>query len=696
MLVDITDLKKIEQQIRDERNYAQAIIRTVQHPLLVLDDKLRVETANESFYQTFQVAQDGTEGRLIYELGNRQWDIPALRELLEEILPQKTVANFEATHTFETIGTKTMLLNAARLESKDGTAERILLGIENITERKLTGEALRENEELYRTLFELSPMAVYTIDASGVILNFNRHAAELWGREPTLGDTNQRFCGSFKMFRPDGTFMPHEQCPMAEVVSGKVSAVHNGEVKIERPDGSHVTVLVNIRPLKNDRGEVTGAINCFYDITERKQTEEELKNLMDKEKAARAEAEAANRVKDEFLAIVSHELRTPLNAIVGWTHLLMHGKLDHSQSERAIQTIDRNATAQTAIISELLDVSRIISGKLKLDMKPVDLADVITEAVDVVRAAADVKRIEVVTSLDRKAGLVAGEFVRLQQVIWNLLNNAIKFTPNEGRVEVKTKSLGTHVAIVISDTGAGIPADFLPYVFERFQQADASQKRTHGGLGLGLAIVRNLAEMHGGSVSAESEGEGRGARFTVTLPTLAVSAVTPSLLASQDGNPDFSVSGEVRPRGDSEQQYLDLKSDILKGVRVLAVDDEADTRDLIILALTRYGAEVRACTSANKGSEMIREWKPDVIVSDIGMPGEDGYDLIRKIRALTPESGGQIPAVALTGYAGAVDESKAYAAGYQVHMTKPVVLRELAATVAKLAGRSKDFTHTAI
>jgi len=327
-------------------------------------------------------------------------------------------------------------------------------------------------------------------------------------------------------------------------------------------------------------------------------------------------------------------------------------------------------------------------------MKPVDLADVINQAVDVVRAAADAKQIEVVTSLDRNAGLVAGEFVRLQQVVWNLLTNAIKFTPNEGRVEVQTKSAGTHVAIVISDTGAGSPADFLPYVFERFHQEDASEKRMHGGLGLGLSIVRNLAEMHGGSVTAESEGEGRGARFTVTLPTLAASGVTLSLLASQDCNLDFSDPGQERYPEDSEEEHLDLEPDILKGVRILAVDDQADTRELIILALSRYGAEVRACSSAIEACTMIENWKPEVIVSDIGMPGEDGYDLMRKIRALTPESGGTIPAVALTGYAGAVDASKAYAAGYQVHMTKPVELFELAATVASLAGRPEDLTHT--
>jgi PAS domain S-box-containing protein len=654
---------------------AQAIIRTVQHPLVVLDDKLRVTTANESFYRTFHVLPTEAEGRLIYDLGERQWDIPKLRSLLEEILLESSqFRDFEVEHQFENMGPKRMLLKAHRLDQRGDRQQLILLAIEDITERKQAEESLLENEERYRTLFNLSPMAVYTIDASGVILEFNRHAAELWARQPALGDTDLRFCGSFKMFRPDGSFMPHEECPMAEVVSGKLSEVNNGEVLIERPDGSHVTIIVNIRPLKNDRGEVTGAINCFYDITERKQAEtlilfqkeafemaasgvslvqvleflvhtaegqspqgaliaihlldetgtcfdqtvapslpasyaqatngmevssatgpccaaiarrkcvvvanvasskefpgfaafalplgihaawstpmfsstgkvigtfasysrepheptpqdnllgevltrtasviierkqaeEELKNLMRKEQAARAEAEAANRVKDEFLAIVSHELRTPLNAIVGWTHLLRKGKLGQRESETAIQTIGRNATAQTAIISELLDVSRIISGKLKLDMQPVDLADVINEAVDVVRAAADAKGIEVVTSLDQKAGLVAGESVRLQQVIWNLLTNAIKFTPKDGSVKVQLERADSHVAVAVSDTGAGIPTEFLPHVFERFQQADSSEKRTHGGLGLGLSIVRNLVEMHGGSVSAESKGE---------------------------------------------------------------------------------------------------------------------------------------------------------------------------------------------
>jgi len=446
------------------------------------------------------------------------------------------------------------------------------------------------------------------------------------------------------------------------------------------------TMLLTGTRLESKDGTSERILLSIENITERKLAEEELKILMQQEQAARAEAEAANRVRDEFLAMVSHELRTPLNAIVGWTHLLKLGALNQPDSERAIETIERNAKAQATIINELLDVSRVISGKLKLDMRPVDLAEVINEAVDVVRPAADAKAIEVVTVLDQNAGLVAGESVRLQQVIWNLLTNAIKFTQKEGKVEVQLERSGTHVTVVVSDTGSGIPSDFLPYIFERFRQADTSEKRSHGGLGLGLSIVRNLVEMHGGRVSAESKGEGRGSSFTVTLPIMAVSGVTTSLPASIDERPEASVPEEKRDDKDSAgPQELRLNSSILSGVRILTVDDQADTRDLIVLALARYGAEVRACTSASEAFGILQEWNPAVLVSDIGMPEEDGYDLIRKIRTLPPEVGGQIPAVALTGYAGPLDISKAYAAGYQAHLTKPVALSELAATIVNLS-----------
>jgi two-component system, chemotaxis family, CheB/CheR fusion protein len=456
-------------------------------------------------------------------------------------------------------------------------------------------------------------------------------------------------------------------------------------IEIERDFASmgRRTVLVEAHRLSREWDPLILVV--LRDITEGKQAEAQLTELMNREREARAAAEVSNRVKDEFLALVSHELRTPLSAIVGWTQLLKSGKLDQQQSDRAIQTIDRNAKAQATIINELLDMSRIISGKLKLDRQPIDLAGVINAAIDVVRPAADAKGIEIVSVEEPEAGLVLGDSVRLQQVAWNLLSNAINFTPKRGRVEVELKRTGTDVVIVVRDTGTGIRPDFLPYIFERFQQADTSEKRTHGGLGLGLSIVRNLVQMHGGSVRAESDGEGRGTTFIVTLPIIAVSGVP-------NYRPDFeSRPSDIRQRHDDhaagQQPAFDLKSDILSGLRVLAVDDQPDTRDLIVLALTRYGAEVKACMSATEALRTIQEWKPEVIVSDIGMPDGDGYDLMRKIRALDADGAAPIPAVALTGYAGAEDESKARNAGYQVHIAKPVEILELVATIAKLSHR---------
>jgi len=449
-----------------------------------------------------------------------------------------------------------------------------------------------------------------------------------------------------------------------------------------------IDISLSVSPIRDVRGQIIGASKIARDISERKRTEATLKALMKQEQEARAEAETANRVKDEFMAMISHELRTPLNAIVGWIQLLKTGKLNEREVERAIQTIDRNATAQSAIINELLDVARIISGKLKLDMQPVDPGGVIEAAIDVVRSAADAKGIEIVTSFDGLAGLVAGESTRLQQVIWNLLSNAIKFTPKLGRVEVHLERVGTEVQVAVTDNGVGISPEFLPHVFERFQQADTSATRSHGGLGLGLSIARNLVEMHGGRIWAESEGEGRGATFTIAFPVLAVFETRNSISTA-------SSEGQQQPleqalHADAEP---DLESDILAGLKVLAVDDQPDTRDLIILALTRYGAEVRASSSATEALKMIKEWRPDVLISDIGMPEKDGYDLMRNIRALEPDSGGLVPAIALTGFAGAVDETKARTAGFQLHITKPVEIRELAATVAELSGRQENTAH---
>jgi len=406
--------------------------------------------------------------------------------------------------------------------------------------------------------------------------------------------------------------------------------------------------------------------------------------LMAREKEARASAEIANRVKDDFLAILSHELRTPLNAIVGWTHLLKSGKLSERDRERGIDVIDRNAAAQRAIIDELLEISRIVTGKLKLDPRPVELSGVIDAAIDAVRPAAEAKNIQIATTIERNAGLVMGEAVRLQQVIWNLLSNAVKFTPNQGRVEVKLKSAGTNLELIVRDSGEGIEQEFLPHIFERFRQADTSSKRVHGGLGLGLSIVSSLVNLHGGEVQATSPGKGKGATFTVTLPMLSL--------------PELEVLGEVSPEVSAQllnfrrqqngagDKNAELYPDLLKGLRVLSVDDQQDTRELITIALARYGAEVKASDSASTALELIKEWKPHVVVSDIGLPGMDGYDFMRQVREL--ETGGErIPAIAVTGYAGAVDESKALDAGYEVHLSKPIELNKLVSVIAKVSHR---------
>jgi signal transduction histidine kinase len=405
----------------------------------------------------------------------------------------------------------------------------------------------------------------------------------------------------------------------------------------------------------------------------RRESEDAVMQLMAREQQARASAEIANRVKDDFLAMLSHELRTPLNAIFGWTHLLKRGKLSEADRARGIDVIHRNAVAQRAIIDELLDISRIVTGKLELDVKPVELAGIIDAALDAVRPSAEAKNIQIVVAIDRQAGFILGEAMRLQQVVWNLLSNAVKFTPPDGRIEIELRAHGSQLEIVVRDSGEGIAPAFLPYIFERFRQADTSAKRTHGGLGLGLSIVSSLVAMHGGSVRAESDGQGTGATFIVTLPLIS-EALRPAELSAL-------TPGKVQQNGSA-----DLNPGVLSGLKVLTVDDQQDTRELITLALGRYGAEVRASDSASAALKLIADWKPDVVVSDIGLPEMDGYDFMRRLREVEGE-GKRIPAIAVTGYAGAIDESRALNAGYALHLSKPIELNELAKAIARVSRR---------
>jgi len=388
---------------------------------------------------------------------------------------------------------------------------------------------------------------------------------------------------------------------------------------------------------------------------------------------AREEAEEANRAKDDFLATLSHELRTPLNGILGWSCLLSKGTLDPSTSAAAFQSIERNARVQSRLIEDLLDVSRIISGKLKLDVREIDLMPVIEAALSVVAPAAEAKRIQIQPDLDPKSGLVLGDAGRLQQVVWNLLSNAIKFTPEGGRVGIRLEQIETQVRIQVSDTGQGIPREFLPHVFERFRQADSTSRRIHGGLGLGLSIVRHVVELHGGTVRAESAGKGKGATLTATLPLRAVKEEHRSL------NQNETPLGSATPRDEART---------LEGLRVLVVEDEADAREFLSTVLRQVGAKVIAVGSVQDAIGALDQSRPDVLVSDIAIPGEDGYSLIRKLKRFEEEHGVRIPAAALTGYAGNEDREKVLSAGFQLHLTKPVEPEKLTAVVAKLAGRA--------
>jgi signal transduction histidine kinase len=399
---------------------------------------------------------------------------------------------------------------------------------------------------------------------------------------------------------------------------------------------------------------------------------EDLKREIEVGKELRRQAEEANRMKDEFLATLSHELRTPLNAMLGWAQVLRLGKLDPEASARALETIERNARSQAQLIADLLDVSRIITGKLRLDLQPVELRRSIEAALESVRPGADAKGVVLDVALDRLTSPVMGDSDRLQQVVWNLLSNAIKFTPPGGQVRVRLRESGGSAEIRVEDTGVGIRADFLPYVFDRFRQAESTITRSHGGLGLGLSIVRHMVELHGGSTAVHSDGEGTGATFIVRLPVRQASAGSPESL-------DETLDGKAR---------VWSAHGLLTGLRVLVVEDEDDTRDLLAISLEQCGARVTAVSTVADALASFEPSPPDVLVSDLAMPDEDGFALIRQIRARPASQGGSVPAAALTAYARTEDRARALAAGFQRHLPKPLDPSDLIAVVAGLAGRA--------
>ncbi|HYL99569.1 MAG TPA: ATP-binding protein, partial [Blastocatellia bacterium] len=454
------------------------------------------------------------------------------------------------------------------------------------------------------------------------------------------------------------------------------------EYRAVAPDGRVRWIRAKGRAYKDAAGNTTRFDGITIDITDLKKAEEDRARLFEAERTARASAERSGQLKDEFLATLSHELRTPLNAILGWAQVLRQQDIGGDVGE-GLAIIERNSRAQAQLIEDLLDMSRIISGKLRIDVRQVNLSNVISAAVQSVQPAADAKAIRLQIVLDHYAGLVRGDPARLQQVIWNLLTNAIKFTPRDGNVVVSLERVNSHIAVSVVDNGAGIEADFLPYVFERFRQADGARTRKHGGLGLGLAIVKGIVEAHGGRVRAASDGLGKGAAFIVELPLMAMS--------------DFYETNRerrVHPRGallGGEPDGPICDNDILSGAAVLIVEDDGDNRDLTQRVLEEHGARVILASSAAEAFSLVQLERPDVILSDIGMPGEDGYEFIRRVRALPAELGANTPAAALTAFARSEDRRRALVAGFQTHVAKPVEVSELVIIVASLAGKMK--TH---
>lgn len=474
---------------------------------------------------------------------------------------------------------------------------------------------------------------------------------------------------------------PEDRERAARVAAEQFSSGRGGvnEFRWMAKDGRVLWVEAHASVMSDATGRPVGMRGVTMDVSARKQAQEERERLLAREQQLRSEAESANQLKDEFLATLSHELRTPLTAILGWGTMLQRNQLEEDdQRAHAVETIVRNAKAQAQLIEDLLDVSRIITGNLRLDVQPFEIAHAIKAAVDGVRPAANAKGISLQVSLDPHARLILGDPARIQQVAWNLLSNAVKYTPEGGRVQVRTERVNSQVEMTVSDTGEGIPLEFLPHVFDRFRQADQATTRRHGGLGLGLAIVRHLAELHGATVHVDSAGKGKGATFTVKLP-LMVSHDQTSRVGQEDGN-NRRLTGESSGVIDCEAE--------LDGLHVIVVDDEEDTREMVALMLRRCGADVSTAGSTDEALSLFNAQKPDVLVSDIGMPGEDGYTLIRRVRRLSADKGGRIPALALTAYARTEDSVRALSAGYQVHVAKPVDSTDLIAAVASLAGRS--------
>jgi PAS domain S-box-containing protein len=641
----LRDMRELDQA----RAYAESLIKNAPDPVFVSDLEGKIHQANDAVFSLLGFRPDELIEQSLSRIISPEetWEfMVALREVVEcgvtrnaRLHPRRASGDVIPT-----------TLNASALRDTEGRvigAVGILRDMRELDKARAYAESLIKN----------APDPVFVSDLEGKILQANDAVSHLLGfrQDEVVEQSVSRFLGT------DET--REFVAALREVVEHGVS--RNVPLHPRSASGEVIATTLNASALRDPDGNVIGAIGILRDM---RAYEQVLRDLEE----SRRELRDADQAKDGFLAVVSHELRTPLTAMLGWVRLLTTGMLDDATSARALPVIERNTKLLAHLIDDLLDVSRIVAGKLRLEAGPVDLVAVIESAIEAVQGLADAKSIGLKAVLDPSAGSLVGDPGRLQQVVWNLLSNAIKFTPSRGRIDLRLERAGTHARLRVRDTGRGISRELLPHIFDRFRQDDGT--RRHGGLGLGLAIVRHIVELHEGRVWAESDGEGRGATLVVELP-----------LPIDDVRPASKPAAVYRRLESAASRLINLA-----GRRILVVDDEADARDLLAEILGQAGAEVIVVGSADEALETLRRWRPDVLVSDIGMPGDDGYVLIRKVRALGSDEGGQVRALALTAYARSEDRALALEAGFHTHIAKPVDPLELTALIAGLAPERRD------
>jgi PAS domain S-box-containing protein len=713
---DITERKQAAEALKESREWLDAIFQASRDGIIVEEDE-RIAYANTALAQLYgyidpaellgqhvSILQAGESNAWMLDLGRRRLagePVPWLYEFKGR-RKDGSLIDLEASVSLSRSQGKVRIITVVRdiSERKRVEEERARFMEEQAARREAeaaqqrwaflaeAGAILGSSLDYETTLSTVAKLAVPTLadwcSVDIVSEDGEIHALAIAHRDSEKAEEAQQFQHRYPASMED-------RHGIAEVIrTGKpvlytevpdqllfVTAHDEQHLDALRKAGMHSVMMV---PLVA-RGRTVGAISLVATDSKRRFGPTDL--IFAEELAGRAalaidnarlyhEAREASRLKDEFLATLSHELRTPLNAMLGWARLVRTGGLDAETVAKALESIERNTQAQSQLVSDILDVSRIITGKLHIARRPLDLAPVVEAALDAIQPAADAKGVVLCASLDRSLRMT-GDADRLLQVVWNLLSNAVKFSRSGGCVNVGTQGAGDQIEIEVEDTGVGIDADFLPYVFDRFRQADASTTRHHGGLGLGLAIVRHLVELHGGTVAAESEGSGRGARFTVRLPAGVV------------------AGAETQPVPDRTKKEADVFRKVLQsldGVRVLVVDDEADTRELVKMTLKQYGATVAEAASAEEAMSTFRGFSPAAVIADIGMPGEDGYTLVRRLRSLPADQGGDVPAIALTAYARQQDREQALGAGFNLHLAKPVEPSELAWAVVSLVRRS--------